>query len=309
MPSKQLNYTLSVTAGPSYNSATHNPVAVNSPVPHLIETEHATIDLRVRIQEYTGLPRDSPRTSPYFSHPTRTHDQYSIAISFVPKHAIPGTEVVFGNDFDHPIRDRLPPGANQALRIVKWTIDPGLEGDAYADKPYLYGAALSSWNYLRVCGVGKGRVGGDMVGGEGRGSGEDEVIEEGGEGGGEELRRKLNVPDDPVGRRRFFLLEGNRDRFVFEEGRLYKADFGNGYLGFNDFSLRLPGFSIKVAKYIDAKNHQLRYVLKNKRTGDVYFVVLFTLLLGACSGDDDCDDDDNDSGDYGDDDDDDEGVD
>lgn len=116
---------------------------------------------------------------------------------------------------------------------MKWTIDPGLEGDAYADKPYLYGAALSSWNYLRVCGVGKGRVGGDMVGGEGRGSGEDEVIEEGGEGGGEELRRKLNVPDDPVGRRRFFLLEGNRDRFVFEEGRLYKADFGNGYLGFN----------------------------------------------------------------------------
>lgn len=78
---------------------------------------------------------------------------------------------------------------------------------------------------------------------------------------------------------------------------------------YTDFSLRLPGFSIKVAKYIDAKNHQLRYVLKNKRTGDVYFVVLFTLLLGACSGDDDCDDDDNDSGDYGDDDDDDEGVD
>ncbi|KGQ01087.1 hypothetical protein PAAG_12214 [Paracoccidioides lutzii Pb01] len=46
-----------------------------------------------------------------------------------------------------------------------------------------------------------------------------------------------------------------------------------------DFSLRLPGFSIKVTKYINVKNHQLRYVLKNKRTGDVYFVVLFTLLL------------------------------
>ncbi|OAX79617.1 hypothetical protein ACJ72_06063 [Emergomyces africanus] len=292
---KELNYTLSVTAGPSYDSSTHSPVAVNCPVPHLIETEHATIDLRVRIQEYTGLPRSSPHTSPYFSHPTRARDQYSIAISFIPKRDIPGTELVFGNDFDRPIRDRLPPGANQALRIVKWTIDPGLEGDAYADKPYLYGAALSSWNYLRVCGVVKGMEGGELAGeGRERWEEEEEVIEEGGEGGGEEVRRQLNVPDDPVGRRRFFLLEENRDRFVFEGGRLYKADFGNGYLGFNDFSLRLPGFSIKVTKYIDAKNHQLRYVLKNKRTGDVYFVVLFTLLLSKGCGDDAWDDDDSD---------------
>ncbi|EEQ85478.1 hypothetical protein RJZ56_005449 [Blastomyces dermatitidis] len=295
MPVKEHNYTLSVTAGPSYNPSTHKPVAVNSPIPHLIETEHATIDLRVRIQDYTGLPPNSPRTSPYFSHPTRTKDQYSIAVSFVPKHAIPGSELVFGNDFDRPIRDRLPPGTNQALRIVQWTIDPGLEGDAYADKPYLYGAALSSWNYLRVCGVAKERKGGDaVVGGEGEGKGignsEEEIIEEGGEGSGQEMRRKLGVPDDPAGRRKFFLTEGNRERFEFEEGRLYKADFGNGYLGFNDFSLRLPGFKIKVTKYIDAKNHQLRYVLKNKRTGDVYFVVLFTLLLGRGSVEDDWDD-------------------
>ncbi|EGC42739.1 conserved hypothetical protein [Histoplasma capsulatum var. duboisii H88] len=290
MPPGEQSYTLSVTAGPGYNPSTHKPVAVNSSVPHLIETEHATIDLRVRIQEYTGLPRNSPRTCPYFSHPAHTNDQYSIAISFVPKRAIPGAELVFGNDFDRPIRDRLPPGTNQALKFVKWAIDPGLEGDAYADKPYLYGAALSSWNYLRVCGVVREREEGDMVGsGEGRGADQEEIIEEGGEGDGEEVRRKLNVPNDPAGRRKFFLVEGNRDRFVFEEGRLYKADFGNGYLGFSDFSLRLPGFSIKVAKYIDAKNHQLRYVLKNKSTGDVYFVVLFTLLLGK-AGARDCDD-------------------
>lgn len=32
-----------------------------------------------------------------------------------------------------------------------------------------------------------------------------------------------------------------------------------------------------MIKYIDEKTHELRYVLKNRRTGDVYFVVLFTL--------------------------------
>lgn len=86
----------------------------------------------------------------------------------------------------------------------------------------------------------------------------------------------------------FIDLQTRRYRYpfssVFEEIR--SVDNGDVYA---DFSLRLPGFSIKVAKYIDAKNHQLRYVLKNKSTGDVYFVVLFTLLLGK-AGARDCDD-------------------
>lgn len=47
----------------------------------------------------------------------------------------------------------MPPGSNYALKIVKWWIDPGLEGDAYADQPYLYGPALSSWNHVRICGL------------------------------------------------------------------------------------------------------------------------------------------------------------
>jgi hypothetical protein len=46
-----------------------------------------------------------------------------------------------------------------------------------------------------------------------------------------------------------------------------------------DFSVKLPGFSVSVLKYVDEKNHELRYVLKNKKTGDVIFVILFTLLF------------------------------
>ena len=36
--------------------------------------------------------------------------------------------------------------------------------------------------------------------------------------------------------------------------------------------------------YIDKKNHELRYILKNKKTGDIYFVLLFTLLLNEQEG-------------------------
>jgi hypothetical protein len=43
--------------------------------------------------------------------------------------------------------------------------------------------------------------------------------------------------------------------------------------------LRLPGFSLKVGSYIDVDHHTLRYVLKNKRTGDTYFVLLFIVSL------------------------------
>jgi hypothetical protein len=183
----------------------------------------------------------------------------------LPKQTISGADLVFGNDFDRPIRDRLPPGTNYAIRLVKWMIDPGLEGDAYADRPYMYGPALSSWNYFRVC----GRVGGggdstdestDGEGsdsdtsedGDGTGDGplrelHEEVIEEGGEGDGVKIRRRMAIPSQPAQRKKFFLDEQNRNEFQFEAGRLYKADFGNPYLVFNGKSYFLHILSLQLS--------------------------------------------------------------
>lgn len=72
----------------------------------------------------------------------------------------------------------------------------------------------------------------------------DKIIEEGAERGedgdededdGEKVRKgKYGViPDTVEGRRKFFLDEKNRKRFVFEPGRVYLADFGNPYIVFN----------------------------------------------------------------------------
>ncbi|KAH8423087.1 DUF1769 domain-containing protein [Aspergillus melleus] len=274
-------YRLKVTAGSEYNPDTHRIVPVNENQPLRIDNEHATISLCVRIQDYTGYPDDSPKTNPYFTHPLHTSDQYSISFAIVFKHPVPGTDLLFGNNFDRPIRDRLPPGFNAALRLVRWSIDPTLEGDAYADKPYLFSPALSTWNQFRV---------GEKVNGNGDGevptlhSGDDEcegdgVVEEGADGDGVQVREELGIPGDVAGRRKWFQEEEKRKEFVFEEGRVYWVDFGNPYLGFNDFSLRLPGFNIHVLQYIDEDNHALRYVLKNKTTDEVYLVVLFTLVL------------------------------
>lgn len=293
-------YKLRVTAGISYDTTTHVVVPVNAPQTLQLNSEHMHISLAVRIKHFTGVPESLPTTSAYFNHPLHKSDQYSIAFSFVPKVNIPGNDLLFGNNFDRPIRDRLPPGFNQAFKIAKWLVDPGLEGDPYADKPYLYGPALSSWNTLRIgekifepeeqesetdvrgeealtkVGQPEDQKGWKIPNAE---SFHEIIVEEGAEGSGSEVRSSLSIPSDSAGRKKYFLTQSNRENFTLEAGRLYQSDFGNPFLDFNEFSLKLPGFSINVIKYVDEKTHELRYVLKNRATDDVYAVVLFSLLF------------------------------
>lgn len=285
-------YKLRVTAGTSYDVSTHTLVPVNGPETLHLNTPSMLLSLAVRLKHFTGIPSSSPVTSSYFSHPLHISDQYSISFSFIPKVDIPGNDLLFGNDFDRPIRDRLPPGFGQAFRIVKWFIDPGLEGDPYADKPHLFGPALSSFNMIRIgekiFPPGSGGKDADteawkMPNAE---SFHETVVEEGAEGSGTEIRSSaaVPIPSDSAGRKKHFLTEANREAFTFEAGRLYQSDFGNPYLDFNDFSLKLPGFSLNVIKYVDEKTHELRYVLKNRSTDEIYAVILFSLLFGEGSG-------------------------
>lgn len=269
-------YILRISAGPSYHLSTHQYVAVNSETPTAFENEYMTTKLKVRIRGYNGLPRTSTSHSPYFDHPMHSKDQYSIGFSFVPKKDLDAVHAAWGNDFDHPVRDRLPPGFNYALEIVKKVIDPAMEVDAYADEPWLWSPALDGFFKLRI---------GDKLSPEEQKdiphSAESSPLEEGADGSGKQIREASGMPDNSEKRRKYFMTEENRAKFgVFEKDRLYHADFFNPYIDFNKFALRLPGFSLKVMKYINDKTHVLRYVFKNRRSDDVYFVVNITLLFG-----------------------------
>ncbi|KAI2604378.1 DUF1769-domain-containing protein [Hypoxylon fragiforme] len=317
-------YIVRVTAGPDYDIDQHIVVPVNSHEPVKISNELVDAEINVRVQNYHGLPRNSPSTSPYFSlEPHSTNkDQYSIAVRFTPKRpaktsrskptskdpsrssstsrvpqddippessspatavedddesidGISGEDLHFGNDFDHPIRDRLPPGFNYAMNIVKWWIDPGLEGDAYADKPYLYGPALSSFNTIHI---GSGEVSPEKGG---------LSFEEGGDQDGLKERKEVGMPGGAKERMQWALKAANKSRWAFQYDKTYCLDFFNPYLDFNEFSLRLPGFTLPIMKYWDGqglryrpkRSHILRYVLRNRSTNDTYFVVVFTLHL------------------------------
>lgn len=260
-------YTLRVTAGPTYDLADHVEVPVNKSKPIRISTELMDVELNVRIQNYRGLPRNSPTTSPYFSQEPHASnkDQYSIAFQFTPKEppadkadkpaedndgseseptprGISASDLQFGNDFDHPIRDRLPPGFSYAMKIVKWWIDPGLDGDPYADSPYLFGPALSSFNAVRVGHAALDEAKGGLW------------IEEGAEDDdGKAWRDDRAAPDDGKARMKWALQEQSKQHWLWEYGRTYAVDFFNAYIDFSEFALRLPGYAVPIMKYWDGQ--------------------------------------------------------
>ncbi|KAF2713886.1 DUF1769-domain-containing protein [Pleomassaria siparia CBS 279.74] len=277
-PAARDKYLLQVTAGPSYDVSTHRQVAVNGSDATVIDNHLMTCYLKVKIKDYHGLPRNSPATDDYFTHPLHKSDRYSVGFSFVPKRDIRGADLITGFDFDHPIRDRLPPGFKYAMKIVTTLLDPGLFGDPYSDKPYLYGPGLSSFFSFRI-----GEHISDVPIEDQLAmfnSNAKSVIEEGADGSGQRIRADQHIPAKTSKRRKNFLDPTKLNDFTFEKGRMYQADFFNPYLDFANFALRIPGFSISVVRYIDDKTHQLRFVLKDKGTDEVLFVVIFNLLFG-----------------------------
>jgi hypothetical protein len=288
-------YRLLVTAGSAYDLSTHKLVHVNTNTPTIISNAFLTAKISVRVKDYRGLPSSSPSSSPYFDDPVHKHDLYSIAFSFVPKRDLPSADTVWGNDFDHPIRDRIPPGFNTAFRIVKEFIDPGLSCDAYADEPWLYGPSLSCWFGFHIGDVvpeasaGNNNNVSSNSSSSNKNQDEEETfpapdethpLTEGSSGTGTSIRNALNLPPNNEKRRKHFLSPTNREAFTFERNRCYQGDFYNPYIDFGNFLLKLPGFSLKVIKYVEGKTHCLRYVFKNRTTGEVYFNVNFWLVWG-----------------------------
>lgn len=139
------------------------------------------------------------------------------------------------------------------MKIVQWAVDPGLEADVYNEKPWLYGRFLSSIDTL-------------SLGAPNETASEPEqhdepvfdaqigiVVNEGGVGAGLKLREEYKVPATSAARKKHFLTEVKRKNFVLEKGKEVRGDFGNGYLDFNEFSLRLPGFHLPIMSYWDGQ--------------------------------------------------------
>lgn len=254
---------LKVSAGPNYNELTS--LRVNNETPTTIESEHATVKVVVRIRNYHDVECEQPTNSPYFDVKDHHATQLSIQFGVKLNESVDGDALLFGNDFAKPIRDMLPYGFSVAFNAFKW-IDPSVDGDVYADQPYLYGRALSSINTIEK-------------------NSSVEAKDDWWYGGANcnyTLVENMCDAEDKdekscktaVERSKYFVSKDNRDKVELDPDHIYTFDFCTPYLTMGDrFSIQLPGFKYDVGKYCGSQ--PLRYVLKNSTSEVVYLVVQF----------------------------------
>ncbi|KAK3811186.1 MAG: hypothetical protein J3Q66DRAFT_404574 [Benniella sp.] len=153
-------FRLRVSAGPSADPKDLKPISVNDDAnPTLIETDEFVGQIVVRIRGFDktfgyaeGQKEDGLKTLPeskWFSQPGADKNLSSIQISCRFKREWAGDQVIFGNQFERPLK--LPPLSSIALKFVQF-IDPGLQADIYADKPWAFSPLIATMNAVNVSG-------------------------------------------------------------------------------------------------------------------------------------------------------------
>ncbi|KAK3843461.1 MAG: hypothetical protein J3R72DRAFT_440888 [Linnemannia gamsii] len=153
-------YRLRVSAGPSADPKDLKVLPVNDDAnPTTIESDEFIGQIVVRIKGLDkafgykeGQEQDSlglfPE-SPWFSLPGGDSNLSSVQISGRFKREWPGEQVVFGNQFEKPLR--LPPLSSIALKFIQF-IDPGLKADIYCDRPWAFSPLIATMNTVNVAG-------------------------------------------------------------------------------------------------------------------------------------------------------------
>ncbi|KAF9362122.1 hypothetical protein BGX26_000010 [Mortierella sp. AD094] len=153
-------YRLRVSAGPSADPKDLKPITVNDDAnPMLIESDEFIGQIVVRLRNLDkafgfaqGQIEDGLKSmpnSPWFTKPGGNNNLSSVQISGRFKREWQGDQIVFGNQFEKPLR--LPPFSSIALKFIQF-IDPGLKADIYADRPWAFSPLIATMNTVNVSG-------------------------------------------------------------------------------------------------------------------------------------------------------------
>lgn len=130
------DYNLTVKGGP--NADNLKILAVNNEsCPTRIDSDLFSGYLLVRMKDFNGVcPTDDVSCLPnpksdYFSSKQRL---YTISVQGMFKEDVVGDDLVFGLEFDHPIK--TPSGASIGLRIARW-LEPSLDYDLNGSVPFM----------------------------------------------------------------------------------------------------------------------------------------------------------------------------
>ncbi|KAG0054498.1 hypothetical protein BGZ83_011092 [Gryganskiella cystojenkinii] len=155
---KPAGFRLRISAGPNTDHLTV--VSANDDAnPLKIESDEFVGQIVVRIKGLdkkngyeAGQKVDHQKVLPdsaWFTKPGGDNNLSSVQISGRFKREWAGDQVVFGNQFEKPLR--LPPFSGIALRFIQF-IDPGLKADIYSERPWAFSPLIATMNTVNVSG-------------------------------------------------------------------------------------------------------------------------------------------------------------
>lgn len=248
---------LKVSIGGSHTDL--HPAHVNDPSrPTHVDNAFFKGDIVVRVKNFRGLSQeDGPAKEQDAIYFDATSDTSSVQFSGTIKADLTGDDILFGNDFDEPIKDSLPPGTSLGLKALKW-IDPSLETDLYSDRPWAFSPLLATMNLINTTGNTNGL---------------DRIEED----TSNLVKEKITTKQ----RRTYFAEKAHREKFNLKDMTL-AGDFSNPFIDFNTLSVALPyvNFHVSILQYW--KGQPFRYTCKT-RSGEVLFCVVFELVDGSGS--------------------------
>lgn len=315
---------LRVSAGPSVDRLSL--VRVNDEDhPLVIDTPDFKGRITVRIQGFTGVrpglsegqdgtdreggqedeESASGLSTHYFDHAHAKGCTWSIQVQGQFKRAVCVDDVEYGNQFEKPIRDRLPWGTSVALRAIN-IIDPTLRHDLYSDQPWAFGPLITSMtrvNVKRLTGKAEEKsqtATTDFSAWPAFPSGHDET-----DYVSEDTSVLLCTPDSDRGhpsllpefedegladvgtlgqlrdhqnghthRARFWANPSTRQAAQYLPQDVFTVAFDNAFIDFNTLRAVLPytgGMGFDLQHYWDGQ--PVRYFCKDSRTDTVFFVI------------------------------------
>ncbi|KAF9420302.1 hypothetical protein BGZ94_009159 [Podila epigama] len=314
------NFRLKVSVGPSANPKSLTPIAPNDDAhPVLIESDEFIGQVVVRIKGLDksygyleGTKQDNTVAmpdSPWFQMPGGDNNLCSIQIHGRFKRSWPCDQVVFGNQFEQPLR--LPPFSSVALKFVQ-LIDPGLEADIYGSQPWAFSPLIATMNTVNISTSYVSAATGVHSDGiethpekhelppwpssNGEHIPEDTTLlfdtitdptlsppakngDDKSKDNGKEtldLAPKKTKAMNTTERRAYFSKSSNLAKHSYRPEHVYGFDFFNPYLNFANFTLKIPGFSVDITRYWDGQ--PLTYVMKLKDTSVEFLAIQFELV-------------------------------
>jgi hypothetical protein len=186
----------------------------------------------------------APRNAPYFTNAPKM--TFSMVIRGRFRQPLASDNLVFGNVFDAPIR--LPLGVGLGVHIMRIFIDPGLEADLYAEKPWAWSPVLCTMNSIAVRALSPE----DGTGLPPLNTSDYDVTRPLPERNS--LLFNDDMPRSASERRTYFALSANRQMVQLSPDYEYIMEFCNGLIDFNTLGFHLPGWgSISLLSFWDAQ--------------------------------------------------------